>query len=89
MEYRTQGSLESSSSTSVASSTSFDTTDIAELCETFKNFKVLESNDQIRELQTILRDQWEFDIHDCTELLSISLADLRLEMTLYFTPIVW
>ena len=56
MEYR-QSSLESSSSTSVASTTSMDTPDISELCETYRNFKVLESNDQIKELQTILRDQ--------------------------------
>lgn len=52
-----QSSLESSSSTSVASTTSVDATDIGELCETYSNFKVLESNDQIKELQTILRDQ--------------------------------
>jgi len=46
--------LESSSSTSMASSVDLD---VVELTESFPNLKVMDSNDQIKELQTVLRDQ--------------------------------
>jgi len=57
-EYRskmgTNSPLESSSSASMASSVDLD---VIELAESFPNLKVMESNDQIKELQTVLRDQ--------------------------------
>jgi len=88
MEYH-QSSLESSSSTSIASSISADTPDVGELCETYKNFKVLESNDQIKELQTILRDKWGWNLVYAYNKYVNLLADLQQEMILYFMPIVW
>jgi len=50
----TNSPLESSSSASMASSIDFD---VVELTESFPNLKVMESNNQIKELQTVLRDQ--------------------------------
>ncbi|XP_065907443.1 uracil phosphoribosyltransferase homolog [Dysidea avara] len=50
----TNSPLESSSSASMASSVDLD---VIELIESFPNLKVMESNNQIKELQTVLRDK--------------------------------